>query len=79
MAAGMSGEGPGALDSTVKLDNLVPRIAQYRDEFYQGWIDRIPGELGDRLRADAKRVQGITRHYLPRPPPSLYRYTIIIE
>jgi hypothetical protein len=66
MAAGMSGEGPAALDSTVKLANLVPRIAQYRDEFYQGWIDRIPGELGDRLRADAKRVRqpfgGIRQH-----------------
>jgi hypothetical protein len=66
MAAGMSGEGPGALDSTVKLATLVPRIAHYRDEFYQSWIDRVPGELGDRLRSEAKRVRqpfgGIRQH-----------------
>ena len=66
MAAGMSGEGPGALDSTVKLANLVPRIAHYRDEFYRAWIERIPGELGEHLRAEAKRVRqpfgGIRQH-----------------
>ena len=66
MAAGMSGEGPGALDSTVKLATLVPRIAHYRDDFYQSWIDKIPGELGERLRVEAKRVRqpfgGIRQH-----------------
>ncbi len=66
MAAGMSGEGPNALDSTVKLANLVPRIAHYRDEFYQWWIEKISGPLGERLRAEAKRVRqpfgGIRQH-----------------
>lgn len=66
MAAGMSGEGPSYHDSTTKLANLVPRIALYRDEFYGWWIARIPGELGERLRAEAKRVRqpfgGIRQH-----------------
>lgn len=66
MAVGMSGEGPGALDSTIKLANLVPRIAHYRDEFYHWWIDRIDGEPGERIRAEAKRVRqpfgGIRQH-----------------
>jgi hypothetical protein len=66
MAAGMSGDGPEALDSTNKLATLVPHIARYRDEFYQFWIDRIVGEIGERLRAEAKRVRqpfgGIRQH-----------------
>lgn len=66
MAAGMSGEGPSFHDSTIKLANLVPRIALYRDEFYGWWIARIPGAFGDRLRAEAKRVRqpfgGIRQH-----------------
>lgn len=66
MAAGMSGESPGFHDSTTRLANLVPRIALYRDEFYGWWIARIQGELGERLRAEAKRVRqpfgGIRQH-----------------
>jgi hypothetical protein len=66
MAAGMTGEGPEALDSTNKLATLVPHIARYRDEFYRFWIERIPGEIGERLRAEAKRVRqpfgGIRQH-----------------
>ncbi len=66
MAAGMAGEGPSFHDSTTKLANLVPRIALYRDEFYGWWIARIPGELGERLRAESKRVRqpfgGIRQH-----------------
>ncbi|MCE9529736.1 MAG: hypothetical protein K8T89_01135, partial [Planctomycetes bacterium] len=66
MASGMSGEGPGYHDSTTKLANLVPRIAQYRDEFYQWWIERLPGASGERLRVEAKRVRqpfgGIRQH-----------------
>lgn len=66
MAAGMSGEGPTALDSTVKLANLVPRIAHYRDEFYQWWIEHLGGEFGEQLRSEAKRVRqpfgGIRQH-----------------
>jgi len=66
MAAGMSGDGPTAIDSTTKLATLVPRIAQYRDEFYEAWIEKIPDELGEKLRAEAKRVRqpfgGIRQH-----------------
>lgn len=66
MAAGMAGEGPSYHDSTIKLATLVPRIALYRDEFYGWWIARIQGELGNRLRAEAKRVRqpfgGIRQH-----------------
>lgn len=66
MAAGMAGEGPSHHDSTIKLATLVPRIALYRDEFYGWWIARIQGDLGNRLRAEAKRVRqpfgGIRQH-----------------
>jgi len=66
MAVGMSGEGPSHHDSTIKLANLVPRIAQYRDEFYEWWIERLPNPTGERLRAEAKRVRqpfgGIRQH-----------------
>ena len=66
MAAGMCGDGPSAHDSTVKLANLVPRIAHYRDEYYQWWIEKIPGEAGERLRAESKRIRqpfgGIRQH-----------------
>src|SRR5262249_49173383 len=35
MAVGVTGSGPGAHDSSVSLATLLPRIARYRDAFYE--------------------------------------------
>ena len=35
MASGISGEGPATFDSTVTLSKLLPKIARYRDDFYE--------------------------------------------
>ena len=41
MAAGVSGSGPGAHDSSVSLATLLPRIAGYRDAFYDQLLPRL--------------------------------------
>ncbi|WP_145094562.1 hypothetical protein [Anatilimnocola aggregata] len=53
MASGISGEGPGAHDSNVTLAKLLPRIAKYRDAFYEQLLDRTNGEHRERLKAEA--------------------------
>jgi hypothetical protein len=55
MGAGVSGSGPGYYDSTVTLSKLVPRIARYRDAFYQRLLKDLPGPHGDRLREEAEK------------------------
>jgi hypothetical protein len=66
MASGVSGEGPTAYDSDTRLGTLVPRIARYRDAFYTRLLERTPGEVGERLREEAKRLRqplgGIRQH-----------------
>jgi hypothetical protein len=57
MGAGVSGSGPAFHDSTVTLSKLVPRIARYRDGFYQRLLKSLPGSHGDRLRAEAEKRQ----------------------
>ena len=53
MAAGTSGSGPDTYDSTTTLAKLLPRIAAYRDSFYEGLLKRAQGPHGDRLRTEA--------------------------
>jgi hypothetical protein len=53
MASGISGDGPAAFDSTVTLSKLLPKIARYRDEFYQRLFERVTGEHAERLRIEA--------------------------
>jgi hypothetical protein len=55
MGAGVSGAGPNYHDSTVTLSKLVPRIARYRDAFYQRLLKALPGAHGERLRAEAEK------------------------
>ena len=43
--AGVSGSGPNFHDSTVTLSKLVPRIARYRDAFYQRLLKQLNSEL----------------------------------
>ncbi len=67
MGAGVSGTGPNYHDSNVTLSKLVPRIARYRDAFYQKLLKDIPGHHGERLRSEAeKRKQAFAgvRQYL---------------
>jgi predicted heme/steroid binding protein len=53
MASGISGEGPGAHDSTITLAKLLPRIAKYRDGFYEQLLQRTTGEHRERLLNEA--------------------------
>jgi hypothetical protein len=57
MGAGVSGTGPNYHDSNVTLSKLVPRIARYRDGFYQRLLRSLPGAHGDRLREEAEKRQ----------------------
>ncbi|MCH5376820.1 MAG: hypothetical protein JJ992_22870, partial [Planctomycetes bacterium] len=53
MSTGISGSGPETHDSTVSLATLLPRIAAYRDAFYERLLDRMKGRHGERLRREA--------------------------
>src|SRR5690606_35865006 len=67
MASGISGNGPGAYDSTVTLGSLMPKIADYRDAFYEQLLERIPKRHADRLRQEAQRLHqpfGAARQHL---------------
>lgn len=55
MGAGVSGTGPNYHDSAVTLSKLVPRIARYRDAFYQRLLNEVPGSHGERLRDEAEK------------------------
>ena len=57
MAAGISGSGPMHHDSGVTLSNLVPRIARYRDHFYERLLAGLHNPIGDLLREEAKRLR----------------------
>jgi hypothetical protein len=53
MASGTSGSGPDAHDSTTTLSTLLPRIAAYRDAFYEQFVKKLDGAHGTRLRAES--------------------------
>src|SRR3954470_18278024 len=57
MASGTTGNGPGCHNSDVTLSNLLPHIAAYRDQYYEGLLARTKGPLGDRLRAESQRTR----------------------
>lgn len=57
MAAGVSGSGPTAHDSSVTLATLMPQIARYRDSFYADLLEKIEGAHGERLRQEAKATR----------------------
>ncbi len=67
MSSGISGWGPGAYDSTVTLNLLLPKIARYRDEFYEDLLARTPAEHQKRLVEEAELRQqpfGAARQHL---------------
>ena len=53
MSTGVSGAGPDTHDSTVTLATLLPRIAAYRDRFYEQLLAKMQGAHGQRLRQEA--------------------------
>ena len=57
MASGISGYGPGAHDSTVQLPQLLPKIARYRDQFYEALLGSVPPEHRARLIEEAVRLR----------------------
>ncbi len=57
MGAGICGTGPTHYDSSVTLSKLVQKIARFRDRFYQQLLEGQPGEHGERLRAEAKKLK----------------------
>jgi hypothetical protein len=57
MASGTSGNGPDCHGSDVKLSTLLPHIAAYRDQFYEGLLAGTRGPHGEKLRAEARRTK----------------------
>jgi hypothetical protein len=67
MASGISGHSPTAYDSTTTLATLLPRIARYRDAFYEHLLKRLDGPHGARLRqeqATTRQAFGAARQHL---------------
>ena len=67
MASGTSGDGPTRHDSNETLSTLLPRIAAYRDDFYEQLVSQFDGDHGKRLRAEAERYRqpfGAARQHL---------------
>jgi len=57
MGSGVTGDRPDAHDSATTLSTLVPRIAAYRDAFYERLLGKLDGPHGDRLRREARRLK----------------------
>ena len=57
MATGIGGNGPTAHDSATTLSTLVPRIARYRDVFYEKLLEKMPPPLAERLRQEQKTTR----------------------
>jgi hypothetical protein len=67
MAAGVSGWGPAAHDSSTSLAVLLPRIARYRDAFYQQLLGKVSGDHAERLRQELRTTRqpfGAARQHL---------------
>lgn len=52
MGSGVSGNRPEIHDSTVTLGNLLPRIALYRDAFYEKLLGKLKGPHAQRLKKE---------------------------
>ncbi|PHS10141.1 MAG: hypothetical protein COA78_11595 [Blastopirellula sp.] len=67
MGAGISGFGPEAHSSEISLGTLLPKVASYRDRFYEELFSKIEGEHGARLQAEAterRQPFGAARQHL---------------
>jgi len=61
MAAGTSGSGPDAHDSSVTLAVLVPKIARYRDAFYEGLLNSVGDSSPTRKRGEDSTGPSLAR------------------
>ena len=80
MGSGISGNGPGAHDSTVTLGSLLPNIASYRDQFYLSLIEKVPAAHQARLRQEAgarKQIFGSVRQHLNAKLASHRAYQLV--
>jgi hypothetical protein len=67
MSTGVSGSGPVAHDSATTLATLLPRIARYRDAFYDRLLEHAGGAHGARLRQEKETTRqpfGAARQHL---------------
>ena len=67
MASGISGSAPDSHDSNTSLVTLLPRIAAYRDQFYEQLLSKMSGDHGQRLRDEQvalKQPFGSARQHL---------------
>jgi hypothetical protein len=67
MACGTSGASPTAHDSATTLAALLPRIARYRDAFYEHLLKRMNGAHAVRLRQEREATRqpfGAARQHL---------------
>lgn len=67
MAMGVTGNGPGAMDSSVSLGTLLPRIARYRDQFYEQLLPRFHPKHAERLKKEQSQTRqafGAARQHL---------------
>src|SRR5262249_35021054 len=67
MASGISGNSPTAHDSTQTLGTLLPRVARYRDAFYDRLLVCLGRVRGGRLRQEretARDLWGAARQHL---------------
>ncbi len=66
MASGVSGSGPDAHDSNQTLGVLLPRIAAYRDVFYEQVMQRLPPPHAARLEQESRVLHqplgGVRQH-----------------
>lgn len=66
MASAITGDGPAAHDSNTNLVNLIPRVATFRDAFYERWIEKMPEKHQMRLKKEAEKLQqpfaGVRHH-----------------
>ncbi len=57
MASGTSGNGPECHDSSVTLSTLLPRIANYRDDYYRWILSQMQGTHLVRLEQETKQLR----------------------
>ena len=55
MASGISGNGPGAHDSTTTLGTLLPQVAAFRDRFYEQQLQQLKSHHRQRLEIEMQQ------------------------
>ncbi|MDR0521341.1 MAG: hypothetical protein LBH00_05755 [Planctomycetaceae bacterium] len=56
MGSGVCGDNPSAYGSETSLNDLMPVIADYRDQFYSQLMHKIPAAMKPRLAAEQQRL-----------------------